>query len=137
MTRPPRPAEDVIPLVDPLSRRTAAIIEIDYPFHWTVEVCDDETIWGGEFALMPLHLCDHSPRNISTLGQIGEIAIVNSRFSGEPFGGSQRQMCYFPLKHNIVRKSQGKPSAFRCQMLEKFRFGESDICSIQQPDLRL
>ena len=93
--------------------------------------------FGGKFALVPLHLCDHSPRNISTLGLIGEIPIVNSRFSGEPFNGSQQHMCYFPLKRIIVWKSQGKASAFRCQMLEKFRFGESDICSIQQPDLRL
>jgi len=91
----------------------------------------------GKFALVPLHLCDHSPRNISTLGLTGEIAKVNSRFSGEPFDGSHRQMCYFPLKHIMVWKPQGKANAFRCQMLEKFRFGESDICSIQQPDLRL
>ena len=46
MTRPPRPIEDVIPFFDPLARRTAAIIEIDYPFHWIAEVCDDETICG-------------------------------------------------------------------------------------------
>ena len=47
MTRPLRPIENVIPSFDPLSRRTAAFIEIDYPFHWIAEVCDDETIWGG------------------------------------------------------------------------------------------
>ena len=46
MTRPPRPIENVIPSFDPLSRRTVAFIEIDYPFHWIAEVCDDETIWG-------------------------------------------------------------------------------------------
>jgi len=45
VTRPPRPTEDVIPSFDPLSRLTAAFIEIDYPFHWTAEVCDDATIW--------------------------------------------------------------------------------------------
>lgn len=45
MTRPPRPTEDVIPSFDPLSRLTAAFIEIDYPFHWIAEVCDDATIW--------------------------------------------------------------------------------------------
>ena len=108
MTRPPRPIEDVIPFFDPLARRTAVIIEIDYPFHWIAEVCDDEA-FGGKFAFVPLHLCDHSPRNISTLGLIGEIAIVNSRFSGEPFNGSQQHMCYFTLKRTIVWKSQGKP----------------------------
>ena len=46
MTRPTRAIGDVILFFNPLARRTAAIIEIDYPFHWIAKVCDDETIWG-------------------------------------------------------------------------------------------
>ena len=51
MTRPPRPTEDAIPFFDPLSRRAAAIIEIDYTIHWIAEVCDDEAFGGGGIRL--------------------------------------------------------------------------------------
>ena len=46
MTRPTRAIGDVILFFDPLARRTAAIIEIDYTFRSIAKVCDDETIWG-------------------------------------------------------------------------------------------
>ena len=96
--------ENVIPSFGPLSRRTAAFIEIDYPFHWIAEVCDDEANPGKQFALVPFHLGNHSSRNIPTLGLINEVMILDDGLLRGPLGRPYQQVCYFPLKNVVCWK---------------------------------
>ncbi len=76
VAREPSLIERVFAFFNPLFRNAAAIVEADYSFHWIAKVCDDEAHSGKQFALVPLHLGNHAPRNTPTLGLVREETVT-------------------------------------------------------------
>ena len=88
-------------------------IEWEQELGWIAQVGYDEAYPGEQFSLMPLYLDYHSPRNIPTLGLVGEVVIRDDGLSRGPLGRPYQQMRYFPLKHLVSWKPYGIANAFK------------------------
>ena len=55
--------------------RASVIVKADYPFVRIVQVGDDEAHSGEQLSIVPLHLRDHSSRNIPILGLVDKVVI--------------------------------------------------------------
>ena len=137
VTREPSPIEGVLPLLDPLLCCTPAVVELRNPFHRVAEVCDDEAYSRDQLSLVPLYFGYYSPRNIPTLGLVGEVVIGDDGLSRRPLGRSYQQVRYFPLKYVVSWKPYGVAYASCLHVLVKLGFGEGSVCSKQKPHRHL
>jgi hypothetical protein len=82
---------------------------------------------------MPLYLGDHSPGQVPALGLVSEVMVGDNRPPGRPLGRPCQQVGYFPTQHFVGWQPDGVADLSGLQIFVKFRLGEGDICSEQQP----
>ena len=115
--REPGPLDRSLPLLDPLLRRPAPVVEGDHLLGRATQVGHDEADARVQLAGVPLHLRDDSALPVPALRPIAEAGVEAPHGMGRPSHGPLQEVRDLVLQHLVRRQANGVLEALRFQVL--------------------